>query len=306
MLSPQGYILLELAVVLLFLLVFHHAWQKGRAFELLSAVVYGLMLEEGDILIFGTYGYSNLFLLKIHQVPVTIALCWAMIIYTAMHLSDRLNLPERVKPFFDALQGMVMDLSFDAVAIRIGLWHWVIPMDAGWFGVPAGNFFAWLCVILVFSFITRHFRNRFKRQSDETPMPHSELLIPNLKRGLIQLAVPLLAYPGLLISFIPFIIYKYTVYGPHSQRGEGMEFFLLALLIFAGVSLYGYFKKGKTEYFAVRDWMLILPRLMMHFFFIAILVRKGIYLQLPILLGVSIAMLALDLLFHWPVLQKKS
>ncbi len=293
MLSQTGYIILESAVVLLFLLTFHHAWHKGRAFELLSAVIYGLMLEEGDILIFGTYGYSNLFLLKIHQVPVTIALCWAMILYTAMRLSDALDLPEKVKPFFDAVQGIVMDLSFDAIAIRIGLWHWIIPMDAGWFGVPAGNFYAWLCVILVFSFITRYLRKKIGTWG-------------SLKEGLVQMAVPLLAYPALLVSFVPFFAYKFAVYGPHSQRGEGMELFLLALLVFTGASLYGYFRKGKVQRYGPGDLVLILPRLMMHLFFIMILLRKGIYLQIPILLGVSLLMLILDLAFHLPVLRQRS
>ena len=55
----------------------------------------------------------------------------------------------------DAVWAILLDLALDAVAIRLGLWTWTIRADEGWFGVPWGNFFAWLMVAFWFAFFTR-------------------------------------------------------------------------------------------------------------------------------------------------------
>ena len=47
--------------------------------ELVSAFVFGLLLEQGDIFLFGTYRYNENWVL-LGDVPVAIALTWALII----------------------------------------------------------------------------------------------------------------------------------------------------------------------------------------------------------------------------------
>src|SRR5690349_20023992 len=122
--SRTGYILLEIAALGLFALAMRFAYRTGgrqRLIELLSAVPFGLLLEQGDIKIFGSYAYSQGFFLKLGSVPVAIALAWAMIITSSIFMSDRLGIPPRLAPFADAVFAILLDLSLDAIAIRQGL-----------------------------------------------------------------------------------------------------------------------------------------------------------------------------------------
>jgi len=111
-------------MLILFALSARFAYRTGgrqRLIELLSAVPFGLLLEQGDIKIFGSYAYSQGFFLKLGSVPVAIALAWAMIITSSIFMSDRLGIPPRLAPFADAVFAILLDLSLDAIAIRQGL-----------------------------------------------------------------------------------------------------------------------------------------------------------------------------------------
>ena len=203
------YAVIELAMVALFLVSLRDAGRKGRRalLELLSAVPFGLLLEQGDIMIFGSYAYNQAFFLKIGLVPIAIALAWAMIIRSCMAISDAAGVPARLAPFSDALLAILLDLSFDTIAIRQGLWHWQIRLDQGFFGVPAGNYYAWLFVALGFSAWTRLIR-RWARTR------------PRL--GWLQLIVPLPAYATLLAGLVPFIALEGIVF---SGPGGGFPVF---------------------------------------------------------------------------------
>lgn len=57
-----------------------------------------------------------------------------------MEFSDRIKLPEPVRPALDALLGLNIDLALDAIVIRLGMWTWgVIGINDQWFGVPSGQ-----------------------------------------------------------------------------------------------------------------------------------------------------------------------
>ena len=214
--SAAGYLFLEVSTVALFGLTLRHACRRGRqaVLELMSAVVYGLLLEWGDILLFGTYTYSPRFFLAIGPVPIIIGLCWAMIIYGAMLYSDQLGLPPRIAPFADALWAILLDLAFDAVAIRLELWTWRIPLTDGYFGVPAGNFHAWLYVALGFSAWTRYVRGR------------------RTGRAGLQLLAPVTAY-GLLVVAILWFDLLVLIFYPASMPGDkGMAIFVATLVMF--------------------------------------------------------------------------
>ena len=117
-------------MLILFVLSARFAYRTGgrqRLLELISAVPFGLLLEQGDITIFGSYAYNQGFFIKLGSVPVAIALAWAMIITSSMFMSDRLRIRPRLAPFADAVFAILLDLSLDAIAIRQGLWHWKSP-----------------------------------------------------------------------------------------------------------------------------------------------------------------------------------
>ena len=156
------FLFLEVAATVLFVGAAGAALRRGRLpfLELISAAAFGLLLEEGDQLIFQTYHYSSDWVLVLDRAPLIIGLTWALLIAGAMRITDALGVRRWTAPFVDAVLVIMLDLAFDAVAIRIGMWTWVgVAPDQGWFGVPAGNFYAWLFVTLGFSLLTRWLRD---------------------------------------------------------------------------------------------------------------------------------------------------
>jgi uncharacterized membrane protein len=270
--------LVEVVMLVLFALSARFAYRTGgrqRLIELLSAVPFGLLLEQGDIKIFGSYAYSQGFFLKLGSVPVAIALAWAMIITSSMFMSDRLRIPPRIAPFADAVFAILLDLSLDAIAIRQGLWHWNIPLNTGFFGVPAGNYYGWLFVAFGFSAWTRWLRGRTADRSVS---------------GWLQLLIPIPAYLTLLIALVPFILLQQLFFGGPTG---GFPPFLFALALF--VLLTGRSIAVCQGRLVSPLAMPLLPRLVMHGYFITAGIALGIFQQLPVLLAMSLGMVAIEL-----------
>ena len=270
--------LVEVVMLVLFALSARFAYRSGgspRLVELLSAVPFGLLLEQGDIKIFGSYAYSQGFFIKLGSVPVAIALAWAMIITSSMFMSDRLRIPQRLAPFADAVFAILLDLSLDAIAIRQGLWHWNIPLNAGFFGVPAGNYYGWLFVAFGFSAWTRWVRARGGARSSWSWLP---------------LLVPVPAYLTLLLALVPFIVLQQWFFGGPTG---GFPPFLVTLALFslvAGCSI----RRGGGR--LPRPWLMpLFPRLLIHGYFLSAGILLGIFQQVPVLLAMSLGMVLLEL-----------
>lgn len=291
--------LLQVGVFLAFVITAVRAWRASRSRfrELITAVVFGLLLEEGDIIIFGTYSYNRHWI-TIGYVPIAIGLTWAMIIASAMNLTDAFRVPSAeslpgwrsksgifkwlalasLAPVADALWAIILDLSLDAVAIRMSLWTWRIPLDQGWFGVPWGNFYSWLFVAAMFSFFTRLMR---RREAEKGPA-----------EGWWQLSVPFLAYGGLLASLVPFIALQLTVFAANRQNTAPV--FFIALAMFTAITAYALWISRRLPRDKADRW-LIFVRSAIHFTFLGAIFLTGIFMQLPILLWVALAMLAVEL-----------
>ena len=270
--------LVEVVMLILFALSARFAYRSGgrqRLIELLSAVPFGLLLEQGDIKIFGSYAYSQGFFIKLGSVPVAIALAWAMIITSSMFMSDRLRIPQRLAPFADAVFAILLDLSLDAIAIRQGLWHWNIPLNAGFFGVPAGNYYGWLFVAFGFSAWTRWVRARGGARSTGS---------------WLQLLVPVPAYLTLLLALVPFIALQQRFFGGPTG---GFPPFLATLALFSLVAGWS-IRRGRGR--LPRPWLMpLFPRLLIHGYFLSAGILLGIFQQLPLLLAMSLSMVALEL-----------
>jgi uncharacterized membrane protein len=276
--------LVEIVLLVLFALSARFAYRsRGRqgVLELVSAVPFGLLLEQGDIAIFGSYAYSPGFFLRVGAVPLAIALAWAMIVTSSMFMSDRLGIPARVAPFSDAAFALLLDLSLDAIAIRQGLWHWNIPLDAGFFGVPAGNYYGWLFVAFGFSFWTRWLRT----QADS-----------RLALAWLQWFVALPAYLTLLLALVPFIVLQQLFFGGPTG---GFPPLIVTLALFAFVTVRS-LRASRGQ--RLSRWRLpLLPRLLIHGYFITAGIVLGIFVRVPALLVVSLAMLAIELSLGWRV-----
>jgi hypothetical protein len=279
------YLLLEFGAATFFVLAAWLALRRGRLplLELISAATFGLLLEEGDQLIFETYHYADSWVLSIDRAPLVIGLTWALIIAGAMRITDALGVRRRWAPFVDSVLAIMLDLAFDAIAIRMGLWTWrEIPATGGWFGVPAGNFYAWLFVTWAFSFFTRWLRDA------SASRPVLEWL---------QLAVPIPAFVLFLFCLVPFSAIKPLV---DPAPGGGLWLFLITLVAFVGAAGWGVFgpNRGTPDgsATAILDLRLAFAtRIAIHCFFLAALLFLGIATSQPVILGVAIALLAAEL-----------
>jgi hypothetical protein len=278
------YLALEIGAAGFFLGALLAAARRGRlpALELVSAAAFGILLEEGDQLIFQTYHYNDAWVLQIDRAPVVIGLTWALIIAGAMRMTDALGVRRRYAPVVDSLLAISLDLGFDAIAIRMGLWTWVgISPTDGWFGVPWGNFYAWLFVTLGFSVVTRWLRDAARG-----------------RRGIewLQLLVPLPAFALLLLGLIPFIAVKPLI--DDAPGGGGIPF-LVTLAAFAAISWWAVFGLDRAqptgERTAILDIRLALAtRVAIHLFFLGALLVMGLALKLPVLLAVAVLLLAAE------------
>ena len=154
---PNLYFLaFEILVLVLFLACLQNAWQRGSwiVWQLLAGVLFGLLLEWATIQQLNTYEYGH-FLVMLGPVPVVIGVAWGTIIYSVRAFSDSTNLPVWARPVLDGLMAINLDLSMDAIAIRLGMWDWGDGLDFQYFGVPYNNFWAWFWVVFSFSLSLR-------------------------------------------------------------------------------------------------------------------------------------------------------
>jgi carotenoid biosynthesis protein len=280
-----AYLGLELAATVFFVGAALAAGRRGRLpfLELVSAAIFGVLLEEGDQLIYGTYHYADGWWLVVDRAPVVIGLTWALILAGAMRITDALGVRRRYAPFFDALLAISLDLAFDAIAIRMGLWTWVdIGPNQGWFGVPFGNFYAWLFVILGFSLMTRWLRDAAANHP---------------AREWLQLAVPIPAFAILTLAIVPFALLK-PIFDP--APGGGGVFFIVTLAVFMVIGARGVFGPGRDtpngKATAILDLRLaFVTRVAIHGFFLTALLVMGLAGALPVLLVVALLFLSAEL-----------
>ena len=281
------FLLLEVGAAAFFVLAAWLALRRGRLpfLELASAAVFGLLLEQGNQVIFETYEYSPDFVLAIDRAPIVIGLTWALIIAGAMRITDALGVRERYAPIVDSVLAIALDLAFDAVAIRMGLWTWRdIGPDQGWFGVPAGNFYAWLFVTWSFSLVTRRLRT----------LAHGRPAIEWL-----QLLVPIPAFALLLATLVPFTILKPLV---DSAPGGGLTLFAISLAAFVAAAGWAVLGPDRATPDGAADAILDLrlafaTRIAIHLVFLGAMLWLGLATAAPVLLVVSLLLLVGE----WPL-----
>ncbi len=266
------FVVFELLTFVLLFLCLLHVRNRGRTrfIELLTLIVYGVVLEELTILFFREYEYGDGFLFMIKDVPLAVGVAWAAIIYCSMETSDLLGIPLSVRPMFDTLLALNIDLSMDAIAIRAGFWKW--NNGGEWFGVPYGNFLGWICVVFFFSLTARWLR---KKQ----PM-HDVLSAGAMLAGSI---VPLIM-----------ILEVWDLFVPHVIKGALIAGILLAFLSAVLIKTKGKFQAAKPDY-----RILTVP-FTFHIFFLVLLINRGFYVQVPALLPLSVGMMMLGVAAHFP------
>jgi Carotenoid biosynthesis protein len=281
------YVALEVGGAAFFVTAAWLALGRGRLpfLELVSAAAFGLLLEEGDQLIFATYHYSPDFTVTLDRAPMIIGLTWALIIAGAMRITDALGVRRRYAPFVDSVLAIMLDLAFDAVAIRMGMWSWIgVGSHQGWFGVPAGNFYAWLFVPLGFTALSRWLREAAEAR-------------PRL--AWLQLAVPIPSFGVLLAGLMPFILAKPLV---DPSPGGGLGIFAVTLVAFAAIAAWGVWGPDRGVPDGQRSQMLDLrlafaTRIVIQLIFLGGMLAIGLATAEPVLLLVALVLLAAE----WPL-----
>lgn len=280
--------------------LFQKNWWK--LFEIFSCAVFGMILEIGDSHWSGGYSYSSHFAIQIFNVPLAIGLTWGVIVYCCMLLSDQLNIPWPLRPFVDALTAILIDLSLDAVVIRLGLWHWAIPLNEEWYGVPFDNLIGWILVVLVFSFLIRFIRTL------------------NYKRfwtKILMVLSPLVAYFGLAVGIVLFDVFSIFPYmfnhwqelPPGSYKFgkilyvHEVQLWKLILLTSFIVGLVGVvvwsmfkFRRRYLRHFDVLAFSLIT---ILHFYILFLVFYMGIFRREPYLGFLAFAIFGCHLFLHF-------
>jgi hypothetical protein len=141
--------LYELSALVQFAVLAFHArtWFKPWDWAWVFGVtlVFGLILENGGIVL-GVFSEPG-FLLYLPGLPAPLAtaLGWASVLYCAFFAVERV-LPVKsplARGLACALIGLSLDLPFDPVATRLGWWVWEPSLNAKVWGVPVINFVAW-------------------------------------------------------------------------------------------------------------------------------------------------------------------
>jgi hypothetical protein len=281
------YLVLEIGAAAFFAVAAWLALRRGRLpfLELVSAAAFGLLLEQANQVIYETYEYSPDFVLAIDRSPVVIGLTWALIIAGAMRITDALGVRDRYAPVVDSVLAIMLDLAFDAVAIRMGLWTWRdIGFDQGWFGVPAGNFYSWLFVTLGFTLFTRLLRTAARRRRS---VEWLQLLVPVPAFAVLTLAIGAFAVATPLVDPNP---------------GGGMSVFWVVLTAFVAVSAWAMWGSDRGRPDGAADAILDLrlafaTRVAIHLVFLGALLWLGLAVEAPVLLVVALLMLAAE----WPL-----
>lgn len=264
--------------------------------ELFSIATFALILEYLSIKTYDAYQYSPDFILQFGRrpdnVPIVIALAWAIIIGTSMKISDSTKIHQKARPYLDTLLALTIDLSMDVIAIRIekGLWNWKIELSNtisfdSFIGVRYGNFIGWFFIVLIFSMMIRFGRERFWL-SDRSYLQYLAV-------------VPFLA-------FVPFYICFESI-----QQGKRIfnfpAYFMVVVLFLVIFALYNV-RKGYNNLAVSQPSKLfsveIIAFYSFHLFFLVALFGLGIYLIAPLIILPSIVAILLHFYAHSNLIGK--
>jgi uncharacterized membrane protein len=257
-------------------LVTFHALRRGRegALKVVSLAIFGFGLEFLSIPFTGAYHYGD-FTFMLGPLPICIGLFWMSIIYSAMETTDRLLRKARARPFLDALLALNIDLTMDAVATRAGFWHWGI--DGQWFGVPYANFFGWFNFVFAYSAISRAIGWYLS------------------KKGLERLKV--FTWPLAIVPALGAVLLSNSVMG--LEMSVPLQEALLISLIAASVIIVLLHLWVQTPRMRKKaDWYPMATPLFLHLFFLLLIMRHEMYRTVPMLLAMSLSMLAISLVVH--------
>lgn len=128
-------------------IIFHFEDKKNSAYLFFIFITFllGYFIEVAGVhtgVIFGEYSYGATLGIKLFEVPLSIGLNWAILVYATGLLSDKIPIPKILKAMVAALMMVVLDLLIEPVAIAQDFWSWNNH------SIPLQNYLAWFLVAL--------------------------------------------------------------------------------------------------------------------------------------------------------------
>jgi hypothetical protein len=156
----------------------------------------------------------------------------------------------------------------------LNYWTWNIPLHDGFYGVPASNLFAWICVGASFSACARFARRR------EGIMP-------------LLLVAPC-AYVMLFILFLANGAFQ-RVANLHTEEEKLPVFWVTFFVCVVCMSL---FRSARLVDGAPAIGVYGLSRAVVHGYFLAAYIGLGLYREIPFLLVIAILAGAVEIVVH--------
>jgi hypothetical protein len=256
--------------------------RRARLIELVTGVLYGLTLETLTILQFHAYQYGH-FLIMLGPVPLAVAVGWGIILYSAMAFTDTFTIPAWAGPALVGLLGLNIDLTMDAVAIRLHMWQWLsLTLNEQWFGVPYVNFFAWFVVLCSFSALLWKGRPLTAKPGWQGPLAALGALLGSV----------------VILALLDELVVQYDAHG-------GIVWLPVVMVVTGALVVVGWGVWARRSSACPSPVEAPLSTLVpmvvpfyFHVFFLIMLFVGNIAARLPVLVVISLAMLAVSLVLH--------
>ena len=251
----------------------------------------------------GTYSYGKEFLLQIYDIPLAIGMGWAIIYYVSEKSVESYNLKWWQAPFFMALIALSIDLAIDTIAIRLGFWKWLIPLDQEFFGVPYDNLFGWLAVVWTFVFFINLSKQSFWNKKISKIIKYSAVIISPyiLAFQLISFSILAAIFSGRFsLSEVMDLFNKHDYsYAYYPEVQVIKAYFLWTIVFLLVLYLIKEIHRNRDKVVVKISIFPFIIIIFLHSFFLIGIFIKGFYIQYPIFILISV----LSLAFHIFVLS---
>lgn len=139
------------------LAIYHEKYTLKNVLVFLFILIAGYSIELVGVntgLIFGSYIYGNTLGIKLFETPLLIGINWLFLTYTAISITEKLNIKKWFTLFFTPALMLVYDIILEQVAPKMNMWSWQNPE------VPIRNYIAWYVIAFTFVSILKAFKIR--------------------------------------------------------------------------------------------------------------------------------------------------
>lgn len=180
-LQEYFFLLTPLNLLLSGVLVYGFHTQKSVKFALTIIIIglAGFMVEVLGVhtsFPFGSYRYLTTLGFKLWEVPVVLAINWALLIYCTFELANRFTKSSIWTILIAALLMVGLDFLIEPVAIKYYYWVW----DQG--AVPIQNYLAWFIISILF-----HLYFKYQLGKVENPIAPYIIIAQALYFGMLNM-----------------------------------------------------------------------------------------------------------------------